>query len=54
MIKDEKICVFDLDGTLVNSLYDLADAMNYALVKMVLSHTKEKNIVLWLATEFQL
>lgn len=29
----KKICVFDLDGTLVNSLYDLAGAMNYALVK---------------------
>lgn len=29
----KKLCVFDLDGTLVNSLYDLADAMNYALVK---------------------
>lgn len=29
----KKICVFDLDGTLINSLYDLADAMNHALVK---------------------
>ena len=28
-----KLCVFDLDGTLVNSLYDLADSMNYALEK---------------------
>lgn len=26
-----KLCIFDLDGTLINSLYDLADAMNYAL-----------------------
>lgn len=28
-----KLCIFDLDGTLINSLYDLADAMNYALHK---------------------
>ncbi len=28
-----KLCIFDLDGTLINSLYDLADAMNYALEK---------------------
>lgn len=26
-----KLCIFDLDGTLVNSLADLAGAMNYAL-----------------------
>ena len=26
-----KLCIFDLDGTLVNSLCDLADAMNHAL-----------------------
>lgn len=28
-----KLCVFDLDGTLVNSLKDLANATNYALEK---------------------
>ncbi|CDZ23487.1 hypothetical protein CCDG5_0345 [[Clostridium] cellulosi] len=28
-----KLCVFDLDGTLINSLNDLADATNYALKK---------------------
>ena len=28
-----KLCIFDLDGTLVNSIYDLADSMNYALKK---------------------
>lgn len=28
-----RLCIFDLDGTLINSLYDLADAMNYALHK---------------------
>ncbi len=27
-----KLCIFDLDGTLVNSLDDLADACNYALL----------------------
>lgn len=27
-----KLCVFDLDGTLINSLMDLAKSMNYALV----------------------
>ena len=26
-----KLLIFDLDGTLVNSLYDLADAVNKAL-----------------------
>lgn len=26
-----KLCVFDLDGTLVNTLHDLTDALNYAL-----------------------
>ena len=28
-----KLIIFDLDGTLVNSIYDLADSMNYALKK---------------------
>ena len=28
-----KLCIFDLDGTLINSIYDLADSMNYALKK---------------------
>lgn len=38
-----KLCIFDLDGTLVNSLYDLADAMNYALVKNGFEpHDREK------------
>ncbi len=26
-----KLCIFDLDGTLIDSLYDLANAVNYAL-----------------------
>lgn len=26
-----RLCIFDLDGTLINSLYDLAAAMNHAL-----------------------
>lgn len=33
VIKLIKLCVFDLDGTLVNSLADLADSTNYALKK---------------------
>lgn len=38
-----KLCIFDLDGTLVNSLYDLADAMNYALEKNGFqAHDREK------------
>ena len=28
-----KLIIFDLDGTLVNSIEDLADAVNYALAK---------------------
>lgn len=38
-----KLCIFDLDGTLINSLYDLADAMNYALKKNSFkTHDREK------------
>lgn len=38
-----KLCVFDLDGTLVNSLSDLAAAMNYALNQQNFpSHDPEK------------
>lgn len=38
-----KLCIFDLDGTLINSLYDLADSMNYALEKNGLPvHDREK------------
>lgn len=33
VIKLFELCIFDLDGTLVNSLDDLADATNHALVK---------------------
>lgn len=31
-----KLCVFDLDGTLINSLEDLADSMNFALSRAAL------------------
>lgn len=38
-----KLLIFDLDGTLVNSIEDLADASNYALTKHGFpSHEKEK------------
>ena len=38
-----KLCIFDLDGTLIDSLYDLADAMNFALEKNGLpTHEREK------------
>ncbi len=32
--KDIKLLIFDLDGTLVNSLADLTDSVNYALTKI--------------------
>ncbi len=39
----KKLCVFDLDGTLVNSLFDLAEAMNHALIKNGFEpHEREK------------
>ena len=38
-----KLCIFDLDGTLIDSLDDLADAMNFALEKNGLpTHEREK------------
>ncbi len=33
-LKDIELLVFDLDGTLVNSQYDLGDAVNFALFSM--------------------
>lgn len=39
----KKLCIFDLDGTLINSLFDLADAMNYALERNGFpTHEREK------------
>ncbi len=34
LTKDIKLLIFDLDGTLVNSLPDLTDSVNYALTKL--------------------
>lgn len=34
MKKMDKLIIFDLDGTLVNSIYDLADAVNDSLVEL--------------------
>lgn len=40
---EKKLCVFDLDGTLVNSIFDIAAAMNEALSEMGLNgHETEK------------
>lgn len=37
-----KLCIFDLDGTLIDSLYDLASSVNYGLEKVGLpTHTNE-------------
>lgn len=33
MLNDIELLIFDLDGTLVNSQYDLADAVNFALFR---------------------
>lgn len=38
-----KLCIFDLDGTLIDSLYDLADAMNHALEKNGMPTHSRKN-----------
>lgn len=36
----KKLCIFDLDGTLINSLEDLADSVNYVLKKYGLAAHK--------------
>ena len=39
-----KLCVFDLDGTLVNTLHDLADSLNYALKECGLPTLTEERV----------
>ena len=46
-----KYAVFDLDGTLLNTLEDLADAVNYSLImhlrKTVTKHIQLRHINKW-------
>ena len=39
-----KLCVFDLDGTLVNTLHDLTDSLNYALTECGLPTLSEERV----------
>ena len=39
-----KLCVFDLDGTLVNTLHDLTDSLNYALTEFGLPTLTEERV----------
>ncbi len=39
-----KLCVFDLDGTLVNTLHDLTDSLNYALKECALPTLTEERV----------
>ena len=39
-----KLCVFDLDGTLVNTLHDLTDSLNYALAQCDLPLLTESRV----------
>lgn len=43
----KKLFVFDLDGTLVNSIDDIAAAVNYSLEKMNKPTYKNKSIIKW-------
>lgn len=39
-----KLCIFDLDGTLVNTLHDLTDSLNYALNECGLPSLSESRV----------
>lgn len=42
-----KLAIFDLDGTLVNSLADIAEATNYASVFLVFLSMSFRNLIIW-------
>lgn len=43
----KKLVIFDLDGTLLNTIADLAHSTNYALNKLGYPHMRSRNITSW-------
>ena len=48
-----RLCIFDLDGTLINSLVDLANATNYALVRSGFPKRETGEYILFLGEGLQ-